>query len=157
MQRLCLPLSGFRNLTGLEIEAVSTDQNFITLRFQLIFFHEMADDKKNSNQNKRDINQKNDHQAIPDGHPVSVMVEQIDEWAQTQTNCGKDDTTNEFPFPANNQNGNQDKRRNKVHQEIADLLPDGEPRGKGIECEHAYKENGQDTNNPWQPMDKFEG
>ena len=42
-----------------------------------------------------------------------------------------------------------------MYQEVGDLLPEGLVRIKGIQGEHADEQDGQDTYDPWGPVQEF--
>lgn len=62
----------------------------------------MVDDKKNSYYNKWQVDHGNDAQTHSNGVIHPVIVHENDGTEPEADDC-EDDTTNEFPFPCNNQ------------------------------------------------------
>ena len=70
---------------------------------------------------------------------VHLVIHHIDPRAQSQTKYGKNETADIFPFPGNQKDDPQYKRRDQVDQEGWQLLPQRQFRIKGIQCEQADK------------------
>ena len=84
----------------------------------------MAHHKKNPDNNEWQSDQKQDLKAQPD-RVVHFVVVHIYDRAEAKAYQGKDDPSDQFPFPGHEKYGDQDKGGNQVHQERANLLPDG--------------------------------
>ena len=112
----------------------------------------MVYDEKNPHNNEWNIYYQDNSEALHNRKMVTVMIQQKDKRAKPQSNYYKDNTSDKFPFPCNEQNSDQNIGRSEMNQKVSQLLPDGESGGKGIECKHADKKNSHNTGYPGQPM-----
>ena len=118
------------------------------------FSEKMACHEQPSNHNERE----GDHQDDPQTHHHwmihgEIMV--INERGEPDPYQDKNDPADQFPFPGDNQDGDQDVTWDEVDEKTSDLLPYGQPGIKRIECKHADEEDRQDTDYPWNPIDNF--
>ena len=118
------------------------------------FLDPMVPEEQQSHNNERQGYARNHAQANPH-RTVHGVVMQKKPGARQNAYGQKGNPTCLRPFPAYEKEGSQNKGRDQVHQESQYLLSYAKLRVKGVQGEHAHKEDSNNAKNSGRPVYVF--